>query len=1512
MSEAQPNWIGRTIGGRYQIESLLGRGGMSSVYKAVDPNLQRSVAVKLIHPHLSEHTEFVKRFEQEAAAVAQLRHPHIVQVFDFNQDGDVYYMVMEHIPGETLDRRLLSLKEARLRMPLADAVRTLMPLCDALAYAHERNMVHRDVKPSNVIVNLLGQPILMDFGIAKIVGGGQVHTATGATIGTAAYMSPEQAVSDNVDHRADIYSLGVLLYEMASGEPPFKGSSALTVMMKHVNEPLPDIRLRNSNVPEILVAILQKALAKKPADRFQSAVEMGQALQQVMQQLPFSSATQSFVSGAPGGPGAAAPTPTGAPTPTPTPLTRSDAPSPATPPSGPPPVSQTPPPIPAPKTPEPEVADSAVSETLTPATSRRPLIWGAAAVVLLLVVAAGVFLLRPGTVNDLPTSAGMVNIPAGTYSVGANLGGANYAPVQQVTLESYWIDRFEVTNAAYADFVAETGAAPPGHWSGSTPPAGRENHPVEGVTWEMADAYCAWLGKRLPAEAEWEVAARGSGSLLFPWGNDANQVRLPQGSTYTVGSTAANRSDFGIFDMAGNVWEWVDAPYAPIPDGQRMLRGGAHDFLKDMAYRLIGAPDVPTMYATAGFRCAASEVVVVEDEESIAVGDSTFLIRDDFTDPASGWPEVNEGSVLSGYHPPNYYHVQSGEPNHISTAYFGGSFDDLTMEAEVFVDSTDTETGDFRYGLVVRRAGSRFYAFTISPRTGRWFILKGSDSGLETINEGTVSLQGLAGSDLLRVDARGGDFIFSVNGRFLARFSDSDYASGDVGFLVETFDESRAHIHYDLLTVRQVAFTESADVLLQDDFTDPGSGWPDATDGNALFGYHPPDFYHVQSSAPNYRSVAFFDQGFDDFTMESAVFVEATDTESGDFEYGLAVRREGDNYYAFLISPRRGAWRVIKHGSSGDDVLAAGETAELQGLESADRLRVDAQGANLVFHINGRPVMHVRDGDYSSGQVGFIVETADETRAHIHYNDLLVRAVDIDLAAAPSAVAGAETAVEADPEPTEVEPTAAPTPTPVGPLPSAANMIRVDGGTYILADGSEVTLDSFWLDRYEVTNAAYAAYLEANDLEPPAYWTEQNIPAEKGDHPVEGISWDAADAYCRWADKRLPAEAEWEAAARGPYGYLYPWGDARTAVSLPASGTYPAGSIPANRSYFGAFDMAGNVWEWVDMPYQPVGSDERVLRGGANNFQNDMTARLPGNPNSAIMVTNAGVRCAASQADTADAGTALILSDDFDNLNSGWWQARAPIDDYFYGYHPTDFYHMQISAPQKCLSIYREVALDNFMVEVQIFVAATETETGDFRYGLTLRENGNDFYALLVSPRSQTWQVVKSTSDGLVLMDEGQSSTIVGDSQETRDRLFAIANDVELAFFVNGELVSRVYDDEYLSGNVGFIVTTLDETYAHIHYDRIDVWSLPEAAPSPAAPDAAPEYELFAPVCGGTVSADNSLVNFVSHTVLPGETLSAIALRYDVAVEDIVQANGRTVDNPGLIRSGQTLVIPQS
>ncbi|WP_420627580.1 SUMF1/EgtB/PvdO family nonheme iron enzyme [Candidatus Leptofilum sp.] len=800
MSDLQPTWTGRTLGGRYRIDALLGRGGMSSVYKATDPNLQRTVAIKIIHPHLSEHPEFVKRFEQEAAAVARLRHPNIMLVHDFNHEGGVYYIVFEYIAGNPLDNRLKELKEAGLRLPLSETIEIMVPLCEAVAYAHENKMVHRDLKPSNVMINLLGQPILLDFGIAKIVGGGHVHTATGATIGTAAYMAPEQVVGDEVDHRADIYSLGVMLYEMACGRPPYEGQSALTVMMKHVNEPLPDIRLFNSNLPDMFSAVLEKALAKDPKERFSSALEMATALRDVARQASMPGTdTMAYT--------------------IPPPATDRESAETAVPPTKiepkeePPSLADT-----EIVTPDP-VTEPIAQPKPKPATQKSgrnwlPLVLGGVA--LLAIIAAAVLLWPRLFPPELPSSAGMVQVPEGTFTIGADLSGSQYVSPQEITLESYWIDRFEVSNSDYALFLAETENEPPSSWVNGQLPVGQENHPVRGISWQNANDYCNRQNKRLPSEAEWEVAARGGLGFLYPWGDDPTSVSLPQNSTYASGSLPPNRSSFGVFDMAGNVWEWVDEPYAAVPEGQEVARGGAFDFFKDMAYRLQGDPNLPTMIASTGVRCAASEAEVVPDDAIVLV--------DDFTNPESGWPDLKEDNAWRGYHPPDYYHVEATGANQAATAVFGSEVSNVSMEARVFVDILETEAGEYRYGIILRQTSNReFYAFTVAPRSGEWAVLKASNDGLDNVQNGSIEglTAGIGGAiqggsvdvaDTLRVDASGNMFSFFVNGRILTTFTDSSYPNGDFGFYVETVDETRAHVHYDNLTI-----LELGDALLQDE-----------------------------------------------------------------------------------------------------------------------------------------------------------------------------------------------------------------------------------------------------------------------------------------------------------------------------------------------------------------------------------------------------------------------------------------------------------------------------------------------------------------------------------------------------------------------------------------------------------------------------------------------------------------------------------------------------------------------
>jgi tRNA A-37 threonylcarbamoyl transferase component Bud32 len=268
---------GQTLNGRYQIETHISQGGMATVYRATDLNLGRVVAVKIIHPHLSRDAEFVRRFEKEAKTIAQLRHPNIVQIFDYNHDDSIYYIVLEMVIGETLQTRLKRLTNDSRTLELEETIAIAAGMGNALEYAHSQGVIHRDVKPANVLLNVQGEAILTDFGIAKMLGETQ-HTATGAVLGTARYMSPEQIKGRRIDGRTDIYSLGVMLFEMVGGRLPFESDSVMTMMMMHVNDPVPDLRRIRPDVPSALIAIINKALAKEPDARYQSAEVMADAL----------------------------------------------------------------------------------------------------------------------------------------------------------------------------------------------------------------------------------------------------------------------------------------------------------------------------------------------------------------------------------------------------------------------------------------------------------------------------------------------------------------------------------------------------------------------------------------------------------------------------------------------------------------------------------------------------------------------------------------------------------------------------------------------------------------------------------------------------------------------------------------------------------------------------------------------------------------------------------------------------------------------------------------------------------------------------------------------------------------------------------------------------------------------------------------------------------------------------------------------------------------------------------
>src|SRR5579864_4017356 len=263
--------IGRSLG-QFRIVERIGAGGMATVFKAYQPNLDRYVAVKVLPAYHARDPVFVKRFVQEARSVARLAHPNIVQIHDFGDQDGITYIVMEYVDGGTLKDRL------KHPLPPAEAIDYLIQAAEGLDCAHRNGIVHRDVKPANMLLRKDGHLLLSDFGIAKILEGTTNLTRAGTGIGTPQYMSPEQGTGQPVDRRSDIYSLGIVLYHALTGRVPFTADNPLSITVKHMQDPLPVDKLAAEGVPHPIIHVILQMTAKLPQERFQSMTTLIDAL----------------------------------------------------------------------------------------------------------------------------------------------------------------------------------------------------------------------------------------------------------------------------------------------------------------------------------------------------------------------------------------------------------------------------------------------------------------------------------------------------------------------------------------------------------------------------------------------------------------------------------------------------------------------------------------------------------------------------------------------------------------------------------------------------------------------------------------------------------------------------------------------------------------------------------------------------------------------------------------------------------------------------------------------------------------------------------------------------------------------------------------------------------------------------------------------------------------------------------------------------------------------------------
>ena len=706
-----PSLLGEpTLDARYLLERRLGQGGMGVVFQARHIFLKTSHAIKVILPDLVGNDPMLTtRFRQEALAAAAIRHPNIIAVTDFGVvRGTMPFLVMEFVKGRSL-QDILTTEGA---MPPQRAWEFISAIAAGVGAAHRQNIVHRDLKPLNIMVQddvPISEGVkILDFGLAKIKSGellgSFVQAQTSGLMGSPFYMAPEQWSDEEPDARADIYSLGVILYQMLSGEVPFKGSSIPSIMKKHLTLPPPSFQSKGVSVPPAIEAVVRHSLEKEVEARIDSVPTFLKELHAALNSSPVVAGLRDTVAMDPNRTMASVTTPAANKAPdlsvtaTQPPIANEtnfgtafdsmvgtvsgaqldkdlDKPAAAA------IVSETnrqdearrvegdaqrraeeerlqkekqererreqeqqekfermalqakeledrldrlsgsmPPATIDPETTR--VQGTATSPELVasgaPAYSVGPgkpmivdfgparkgpplLLIGAAVMVLVLagLVISAYLLFRQGSVTTDPqptptpvvppkAKADLLTIDGGSFLMGRNNGPRQETPAHPVTVQQFSMDRTEVNNTEYAEFVRDTNHAAPGHWAGTKPPFGQELWPVVNVTFDDANAFAAWRSKRdgvsyrLPTEQEWEFAARnGERGDLYPWGAEwqDNAAVLKEATPAPVGSRPGGKNTWGVVDLIGNVWEWTSSKVSVYPGNPVVIPTSTQDWI---------------------------------------------------------------------------------------------------------------------------------------------------------------------------------------------------------------------------------------------------------------------------------------------------------------------------------------------------------------------------------------------------------------------------------------------------------------------------------------------------------------------------------------------------------------------------------------------------------------------------------------------------------------------------------------------------------------------------------------------------------------------------------------------------------------------------------------------------------------------------------------------------------------------------------------------------------------------